>query len=83
MVAVGVSSTLSLIMILFVSWLLPAGTQASWDAAEPGPGYRRVHGELTRLGYHLSEPAVPRILGSRRRRPGPRNMDTSWRAAVG
>ena len=46
----------------------------------PTWGYRRVHGELTRLGHHVSEATVRRILKSRRRRPAPRNLDTSWRA---
>ena len=36
----------------------------------PAWGYRRVHGELTRLGHHISEAAVRRIL-IRRRRPAP------------
>jgi putative transposase len=42
-------------------------------------GYRRVHGELTRLGYRVSEAAVRRILRARRYRPAPRGLDTSWR----
>ena len=45
----------------------------------PAWGYRRVHGELTRLGHHISEATVRRILRSQRR-PAPRNVDTSWRA---
>src|ERR1019366_5390699 len=43
-------------------------------------GYRRVHGELSRLGHHVSEATVRRILRARRHRPAPRNLDTSWRA---
>jgi hypothetical protein len=39
-----------------------------------------VHGELCRLGHQISEATVRRILRARRRRPVPRNLDTSWRA---
>jgi putative transposase len=44
----------------------------------PAWGYRRVHGELSRLGHHVA--TVRRILRARRHRPTPRNIDTSWRA---
>jgi putative transposase len=50
----------------------------AWE--NPAWGYRRVHGELTRLGHHVSEAIVRRILRSRRNRPAPRNLDTPWRA---
>ena len=46
----------------------------------PAWGYRRVHGELAQLGRHISDATVRRILRARRRRPAPRNVDTSWRA---
>ncbi len=46
----------------------------------PAWGYRRVHGELSRLGHQISEATVRRILRARRFRPTPRNVDTSWRA---
>ena len=45
----------------------------------PAWGYRRVHGELTRLGHQISQATVRRILRARRYRPAPRSMDTSWR----
>ncbi|MDP4501647.1 helix-turn-helix domain-containing protein [Nonomuraea turcica] len=45
----------------------------------PRWGYRRVHGELVRLGVQVSEATVRQILRSRRHRPAPRNLDTSWR----
>lgn len=37
----------------------------------PAWGYRRVHGELTRLGYRVSEATVRRILRDRGCRPAP------------
>ena len=46
---------------------------------QPG-GYRRVHGERTRLGHHVSGATVRRILRARQYRPAPRSLDTSWRA---
>ena len=46
----------------------------------PAWGYRRVHGELSRLGHQISEATVRRILRARRYRPAPRGLDTSWRA---
>jgi hypothetical protein len=45
----------------------------------PAWGYRRVHGELTRLGYHVSQATVRRILRARGYRPAPRGLDTSRR----
>ena len=46
----------------------------------PAWGYRRVHGELCRLGHRISAATVRRILRARRYRPTRRRMDTSWRA---
>jgi Integrase core domain/Homeodomain-like domain len=48
-------------------------------AENPAWGYRRVHGELTRLGYRVSPATVRRILCVRGFRPAPRGLDTSWR----
>src|SRR6266702_341270 len=53
-----------------------------WLAGEnPAWGYRRVHGELTRLGHHISQATVRRILRARLSRPAPRGLDTSWRTS--
>ena len=46
----------------------------------PARGYRRAHGELTRLGHQISDPTVRRIRRARRHRPTPRSLDTSGRA---
>jgi putative transposase len=46
----------------------------------PAWGYRRVHGELCRIGRRISAATVRRILRTRRCRAAPRRMDTSWRA---
>ncbi len=46
----------------------------------PAWGYRRVHGELRRLGHQSSEATMRRILRARQRAPAPRNTGTSWRA---
>jgi len=46
----------------------------------PAWGYRRVHGELSRLGYRVSEATVRRILRARGFRPAPRGLDASWRS---
>jgi hypothetical protein len=44
----------------------------------PAWGYRRVHGELCRLGLCISAATVRRILRARRYSPAPRRVDTSW-----
>jgi putative transposase len=46
----------------------------------PAWGYRRVHGELCRLGHCMSEATVRRILRAHRHQPTPHELDTSWRA---
>jgi putative transposase len=46
----------------------------------PAWGYRRAHGELSRLGYQVSDATIRRILRTGRRKPAPRNAGTSWRA---
>jgi putative transposase len=46
---------------------------------EPRVGYRRVHGEPTRLGRQVSQATVRRILRARGYRPAPGSQDTSWR----
>jgi putative transposase len=44
----------------------------------PARGYRRVHGELCRLGHQVSDVTVRRILRASGK-PAPRDVDTSWR----
>ena len=45
----------------------------------PQWGYRRVHGELVRLGYRIGESTVRRVLRTHGLGPAPREADTSWR----
>jgi hypothetical protein len=45
----------------------------------PAWGYRRVHGELTRLGHQVSEATVRRILRAHGYQPAPQGADTCWR----
>jgi len=48
----------------------------------PAWGYRRVHGELTRLGHQVSQATARRILRAPGLRPAPRGLDTSWRRVL-
>ncbi|MFF5212531.1 hypothetical protein [Streptosporangium sp. NPDC000396] len=60
--------------------MLPVPLRARIGRENPRWGYRRVHGELVRLGFQVSEATVRPILWSRRLGPVPRNADISWRA---
>jgi putative transposase len=46
----------------------------------PGWGYRRIHGELTGLGYKLAPSTVWRILKDAGIGPAPRRAGQTWRA---
>jgi putative transposase len=51
--------------------------------ANPGVGYRRIHGELTSLGHQLAPPAVGQILMDADIGPAPRRAGQTWRAFPG
>jgi hypothetical protein len=46
----------------------------------PGWGYRRIHGELTGLGYKLAPSTVCQILKDADIDPAPRRSGQTWRA---
>jgi len=49
-------------------------------AENPGWGYRRIQGEILKLGYRVSHMGVAKVLRQHRVPPAPRRGDGSWRA---
>jgi putative transposase len=47
----------------------------------PGRGYRRIHGELTGLGYKLAPSTVRQILKDAGINPAPTRSGQAWRSA--
>lgn len=56
------------------------GAGAGDGARQPGWGYRRIHGELTGLGYKLAPSTVWQILKDAGIDPVPRRSGQTWRA---
>jgi hypothetical protein len=49
-------------------------------AENPGWGYRRIQGEMLKLGYVISHTSIAKLLRRNRIPPAPRRHDCSWRA---
>jgi putative transposase len=56
------------------------GAGARDGAGQPGWGYRRIHGELSGLGYTLAASTVWQILKEAGIDPAPRRSGQTWRA---
>jgi len=48
------------------------------DAETPNWGYRRIHGEMRRLGYRIAASTVWKILRDGGRMPTPNRTGPSW-----
>jgi len=48
------------------------------DAENPGWGYRRIHGEIRRLGHHIAASTVWKILRDDGRKPTPNRTGPTW-----
>ena len=55
------------------------GSGAAVGQGEPDLGYRRIHGELYRLGYRIGASTVWMILQRARIDPAPKRSAVSWR----
>jgi hypothetical protein len=52
------------------------------DAENPTWGYRRIHGELRRLGHHIAPSTVWKILRDAGRAPCPHCSGPTWREFI-